>query len=395
MRMRKVLSYPGGSLEFPIEDDRVVAVWRGPTGGESVDVASCARRALEAPIDLPPLSRCVVPGDRVVIAFDPAVPDLATVLSVVINVLEAAGVEREGIVVLATDPSRVPTTPDVPAGVAVVCHQADDPKEMAYLAATEAGRRVHLNRLLVDADFVMSIGTVARDSSLGWSGPWATIFPGLSDRETRQSYSTGARSAAQVLLRESSEVGWLLGNQFQIGVIPGTDGVAAVLAGLGDSIRLAALSESADAWTFRVDRRADLVVVGTTPSAGLEATWSALATGAKLARRGGKVVALSDATGPIGPATLRLLDHEERGAAGALRGAESEPDYAAARDLAEALDWADLYLLSDLDDDEVEELGLIPLGKATEALRLAASATDVILVSHAEKTVGIVAEDSE
>ena len=391
--MRKVLSYPGGSLEFPIDDDRIVAVWSGPTGGKAIDLASCVRQALDAPLDLPRLSQCVVPGDRVVIAADPAVPDLATVLCVVVNVLESAGVERDGIVVLATDASRPLATSDVPAGIAVVCHQADDPKAMAYLAATEAGRRVHLNRLAIDADFVMSIGAIVRDTSLGWSGPWSTIFPGLSDRETKRSYAAGSRSAAPALLRETSEVGWLLGNQFQIGVVPATDGVAAVLAGLGDSVRESALSESVDAWTFRVDRRADLVVVGTTPSAGLEATWSALATGAKLVRQGGKVVALSDASGPIGPATQRLLDHAERGAMGALRGAESEPDYPAARNLAEALDWADLYLLSELDDTEVEELGLIPLGKATEALRLAASAMDVILVSHAEKTVGIVVEE--
>ena len=393
--MRKVLSYPGGCLEFPIEDDRIVGVWSGPSGGQAIDLASSVRRALDAPIDLPRLSQCVVPGDRVVIAADPAVPDLATVLSVVANVLESAGVEREGIVVLTTDASRLLTPSEVPAGIAVVCHQADDPKEMAYLAATEAGRRVHLNRLATDADFVMSIGTIARDTSLGWSGPWSTIFPGLSDLETQRSYAAGTRSAAPALLRESSEVGRLLGNQFQIGVVPGADGVAAVLAGLGDSVREAALSSSDDDWTFRVDRRADLVVVGTTPSAGLEATWAALATGAKLVRQGGKVVALSDACGPIGPATERLLDHAERAATTALRGAESEPDYPAARNLAEALDWADLYLLSKLVDTEVEELGLTPLGKATEAMRLAASAMDVILVSHAEKTVGIVAEDSE
>ncbi len=393
--MRKVLSYPGGSLEFPIEDDRIVAVWKGPTGGEAIDLASSVRQALDAPMDLPRLSQCVVPGDRVVIAADPTVPDLATVLGVVVNVLESAGVERDGIIVLATDASPPLTTSDVPAGVAVVCHQADDPKELAYLAATEAGRRVHLSRLAIDADFVMSIGTIARDTSLGWCGPWSTIFPGLSDRETKRSYAAGTRSAAPALLLETSEVGWLLGNQFQIGLVPSTDGVAAVLAGLGDTVRKTALSASGDAWTFRVDRRADLVVVGTTPSAGLEATWSALATGARLARRGGKVVALSDARGPIGPATERLLDHAERGATAALRGAESEPDYPAACNLAEALDWADLYLLSELDDTEVEELGLIPLGKATEALRLAASATEVTLVSHAERTVGVVDEETE
>ena len=394
--MRKVLSYPGGTLEFPLADDRFVAIWSGPTSRDVPDLASTVRQALETPVDLPSLSTCVVPGDRVVIAADPGVPELATIVSVVANVLEAAGVERADTTLLLTEVSGDAPAPILPAGIVVVFHQPDDPAELAYLAATEAGRRVHLSRLATDADFVMSIGTIARETSLGWSGPWSTLFPGLSDRETKLVYKAGKRASAPLLLKESSEVGRLLGNQFQIGVVPGSDGIAAVIAGLGDSVRATALSAAANAWTLCVDRRADLVVVGTSPSAGLDATWAALATGAALARRGGKVVALSDAGGPIGPATQLLLDHEERGAMASLRGAESESDYAAARNLAEALDWADLYLFSQLEDGEVEELGLIPLGKATEALRLAASASasEVTLVSHAEKTVAVVAEES-
>jgi len=198
------------------------------------------------------------------------------------------------------------------------------------------------------------------------------------------------------VLRESAEVGWLLGNQFQVGVVPGASGVEAILAGASESVQKAGLKAYDDAWTFRADRRADLVVVGVSAGAGVEATWAAFATGAALVRRGGKVVALSDASGPIGAAASRLAGADETGAGvSALKGFEGEADYPSARQLAESLAWADLYLFSRLDPDLVESLGLVPLSKPEEARRLASASPQITLVSHADLTRGAIAEDDD
>ena len=72
LRMRKVLAYPGGSLEFPIEDERSRGRLGRPADPSRGQIwPRRARLALAGPIDLPPLSLCVVPGDRVVIAAGP------------------------------------------------------------------------------------------------------------------------------------------------------------------------------------------------------------------------------------------------------------------------------------------------------------------------------------
>ena len=113
---------------------------------------------------------------------------------------------------------------------------------MAYLASTEAGRRVNLSRLATDADFVLAVGVIARDPSIGWSGPWWVDLPRPvgSQKPGGATHPAWARGPMR-LLGESAEVGWLLGNQFQVGVVPGDDGAAQVFAGLGESVRAAAV----------------------------------------------------------------------------------------------------------------------------------------------------------
>lgn len=394
--MAKQLRYLGKTLEFPLEDDRFVGVWTGPQDRSPIDLARALRESLETPIDLPALGRCVVPGDRVTIAVDLQTPELATCIAVIVNVLESAGVDREGILVLAPPDPEIafdPTT--LPAGIEFRVHHPENQDDLAYLATTNEGRRVYLNRALTDADFVLPMGMISKDPAIGWSGPWSTLFPGLSDVSTRAEYAAGGAGILSSAIVEPAEVSWLLGNQFQIGLLAGTEGVVAIFAGLAERVRTNGIGAAQEVWTFRVDRRADLVVVGVSAKAGLDSTWDALSTGARLARRGGKVVALSDASGSIGSAARQLIGTESYASAtSALKAADGAPDFASAARLAEALAWADLYLYSELNESDVEDLGIVPLGKPTEAQRLAAVATDIILVSSAESTQVVVSEEN-
>ena len=65
------------------------------------------------------------------------------------------------------------------------------------------------------------------------------------------------------------------------------------------------------------------------------------------------------------------------------------------RQLARALAWADVYLLSSLGTDLVEDLSMIALGRPEEARRLAASCGSCLVVNQAEWTRPIVAEDAK
>ncbi len=386
------------SLNFEVDPDRIVADWHGPAGLGPGAIANQLRQALANPLQYPSLRQAVVPGDQVVIALDDALPEVESVLSVVCDTLEQAGVERESITVLTPNDTLAPD--QIPPGVTLRRHDPADRDHLAYLASTTEDRRVYLNRLLTDADVVVPIGRIGYDPLLGYRGPWSVIFPGLSDTETIRAYHAAGEAGAgsdddlpdrdrpRPPLIESAEVSWLLGSQLHVGIVPGASGAVAALAGLESALRTEAAAVLDRCWTFQSDECSELVVVGVgrpgVPS-GIDALAEALANATRLVARGGKIVVLSRVHGPIGPGLRRLIELDDpRRAVEALRGHDSDPDAHAARKVARALAWADVYLLSNLSADVLLDSPLIPLDRPDEARRLVATSHSCLFLSQAE-----------
>jgi lactate racemase len=403
--MQVAVEYGEERIDFEIPADRVVGVWRGPMAVPSADVKALVREALESPIQYPPLRQAVVPGDRVVIPIDPEVPEAALILAAVCETLQAAGVTAGDIEVLASSPPAPGWVAALPAGVSSAVHEPDLRAQLAYLASTPEGHRIYLNRTVTDADYVIPIGALGYDSVFGYRGPWNVIFPGLSDSESlRLSRSQASdlpadRTHERAALTESAHVSWLLGSQFQMGVLAGVGGVAGVVAGLDAAVRDAGTLAVDAAWAFESERRAELVVVGIGRpgvAAGIDELAEGLTAATRLVQHGGKIIALSRASGPIGPALRRLTESgEARPDPSLLRGLDGEADYQAARQLVRALAWADIYLLSALGEDEVDGLGMVALGRPSEAQRLAAKSGSSLFVSHADCTRAHATDDAD
>jgi hypothetical protein len=342
----------------------------------------------------------------VVLALDPEVSQVAAVMGAVCAVLVQAGVEPEAITVL-TPPGPDPLAGRevaLPAGVLRTVHDPDHRDRIAYLATTSQGRRVYLNRLLTDADVVVPIGRLGYDPVLGYRGPWSLLFPELSDRETARSFRGTSssdwpdRDQPRLTLSEAAEVSWLLGTQFHMGIVAGTRGPAEVIAGLESVVRTDGARLLDQAWTFESSTPAELVMVGIgqpgVPTT-LENLGEGLANAARLVARGGKIVALSRAAGPIGPAFRQLIELDDpRLAPAALRGHETEADYTAAYQIAHALAWADVYLLSALDSQLIEDSPLVPLARPEEARRLVATCRSCLFLSQADCARARVAGDN-
>jgi hypothetical protein len=399
-----VVDFQDESLEFEVPDERLVAEWRGPRGLEPDAARAAVADALEHPRDFPPLRQMIVPGDRVTIALDPDIPDCRSVLDVLAATLARAGVEADGITVLAASAGASGCEGVAGQGGTIAVHDPDDRAGIAYLASTKEGRRIYLNRLLTDADVVVPVGLLRHDADLGHRGPWSLLFPGLSDRATMQSLrdrtsgdpAGGARRHG-ARLEESAEVGWLLGAQFAVGLVPGAFGLLEVVAGRDAAVRDAGIAAVERQWTMAAPSRAEVVIAGV-GGPGSQATLSGLAAALETARglvqHGGKIVVLSRATGPFGPALRRLMEADDpREAVAALRGLEDHDDYPIARRIAVAADWADLFVCSGLDAEIAEGLSIAPLERPEQARRLAAGAGSVTFVSHAEFTRAEVAAD--
>ena len=137
----------------------------------------------------------LVPGDRIVLAFDPTIPRPGLILDALGHLFDEAGIDPGSLAVLSPSGSEriwEGVLPDVRHRLS--SHDPDDRAQLAYLASTQQGRRVYLSRSLTDADVVVPVGRIGFDSDLGHQGPWSVVFPGLSDRDTLRRFREGASS---------------------------------------------------------------------------------------------------------------------------------------------------------------------------------------------------------
>ena len=386
--MLVTVKYAGEQVEFDLPDGQVVGVWRGPEGLASIALEAAARQALLEPEGYPAAGRLVVPGDRVTLAVDPAAPGLETVLRALTDVLFGAGVEAGDLTLVA--PAGAYWRPE---GSTAVVHDPCDASQIAYLATTSAGRRVYLSRLATDADVVIAIGGVRPTLTGDPRGPWRLIFPELSNDATRREPPRTARPAkparkGEGTIDESVEASMLLGSRFHVAIVPAASGALEVIAGRDDAVHARALESLEASWRFETQGRAEVVVAGVGgpgSAATLDDLALALGTAAELVDRGGRIVVLSKAGGPIGPALGRLMRGDQpRGAPEILRGLEHEADYPAADAIARAAAWADVFLASALDPQTVEDLGMTPLERPDQARRLVAQAYSCTFVDRAE-----------
>ncbi|MCH7685819.1 MAG: DUF2088 domain-containing protein [Planctomycetes bacterium] len=268
-----------------------------------------------------------------------------------------------------------------------------------YLSTTSSGERIYLARDVVDADIVVSIGQIAFDPILGFRGTNSVFFPGLSSEDSvhrargqghRELRPDDDRPIRQVI----DEIGWLLGTQFSIQVTPSAGGgVSHVLAGAVDSVHRHGKQLLAEEWLVQLEFRADIVVAAVEADAGghgWEQIGAALAAARNLVVKDGKIVILSELQAELGEG-LELVRHSETpgDAIGPLR-KMLPSDLTAATQLAAAADWADVYLLSKLESDLVEELFAIPLESEREVTRLLENTGQCAFLASAQHTFGLV-----
>jgi nickel-dependent lactate racemase len=363
------------------------------------DVSGVVRRALLSPLDFPPLSRAVVPGDRVVLALDRHTPLASVLVAETWNVLQQQGIRPSDVTILQPAALDAPLQADPRAGLAgaeeIAWHVHDPTRESrrAYLATTSGGERIYLARELVDADFVMTIGEVAFDARLGYRGTASVLYPGCSSTEA---ISRGL-GPGQTDLRPDDdraerdvvdEISWLLGVQFSLQVVAssGCD-AACILGGLESSVLRAAKEFLNRQWRMTLRHRAALVVAAVEADAsghGWRQVGAALDAARQAVQRGGQVILLTEMDAVPSEGLKQISEaRTPREALGLLK-SKPPPDLVTALQVCRAAEWAGVYLLSKLPDATVTDLFLTPLASLNEAARLASRATSIAVIGGAQ-----------
>ena len=225
------------------------------------------------------------------------------------------------------------------------------------------------------------------------------LFPTFSGRESQDKlFARGVshNERREVRSRESiEEVGWLLGVQFTVQIVPGPGGeILEVLAGQPSEVFRRGQAACQRAWAFNVPQSAKLVVAAIEGEAG-EQTWDNVARALDAASRvvspDGAIALCTALVDPPGEVLRQSAEmQDERKALRFARRRRSD-DALPAVALCQARAQARLYMLSRLDDALVEELSITPLASPTELARLARQHASCILLANAQYAVPTVA----
>ncbi len=386
------------SLGFDLPADALVAHCDAPRGKGLFDVAGAVDRALAEPLGFPPLVQAALPGDKVVLALEHAVPQAATVVERIVATLVGGGVAAEDITLVraladveAGAPDPLAALPgEVRRAVTGMVHDPLNRGSLSYLAASTEGKPVYINRSIHDADLVISIGCLRLEQSLGYHGIHSAVFPTFSDAANIDRYhrpTAGQGGQGERLARDADEVGWLLGLRFTVQVVPGAaPEILRVLAGDAEAVRREGGRVCAEAWNCLVPRRASFVVA-TIGGGAEEQTWEnvgrALSAVSRAVSEDGALAICTELAQRPGPALQQIIgaDNLDKVSRGIRKHHPS--DALPAIELVHALQRSKVYLISRLDEELVEELGILPL-EAGQLRRLAGQYDSCIVLANAQ-----------
>jgi nickel-dependent lactate racemase len=361
------------------------------------------RRALEEPVGFPALRRALTPDDHIAIVVDERLPRIQELTVSLLEYLAAAHISPDAITLVCGEgrlsPAWVNNFPEPYNQIHLEVHDPTNRKKMSYLATTRRGRRLYLNRTVVDADELIVLSRRTFDPLLGYGGSEGAIFPALADLATQKDLAARFSTALPdkehwPVLAEATEVAWLLGAPFMIQVIEGAgDSVSHILGGASDSneegIRLLNAR-----WRREVEAPADTVVAlisGPAGRTGMFEVANALGCAARVVKEDGRILLLADAEIQLSDAFQLMRQADSPAAALQLLRKDTPPGFASAFQWASAANRARIYLLSSLPGEIADELFAIAIENADQVQRLLEGSGSCIVIPEANKTLAVVA----
>ena len=381
----------GATLRLDLPTSSVVADCAYPRAAAIPDTVAAVRAALESPINFPPLEAIVVPGDHITIALAECVPQAGVIVEQIIRGLRERCEVGSISVLLADDDELARRDLELARPAADIhVHDSRSREALSYLAAAEDGKPIYLNRLLCDADVVLPVGVQRLDESLDYFGIHAGLFPTFSDEATQtrfRSPSTHDWAAHQRRRREEvRDAARLLGVQLTLQVIPGPrNTILRVVSGEGETLAAASQQFCRSAWLHEIPQSAELVLASIE---GSSQSWDYFARSLYSASQavvdGGAIVLCTALNAEPGPALKRLSHAASKDEAVQEIRRDRSKDATAASILAEVSQRARVYLLSQLDRDPVEELGIGFVAETHDIQRLARQASTCVILGNAQ-----------
>ena len=384
-----LLPYGDKEIELTIRDRNLSGILRAADSSSDVDEIEAVVHALAHPFGSQLLRDKVRPDQTVaIVTSDLTRPCPAPLLlPPVLDELNAGGVPDTNITVTIALGLHRPLTAselvecvgeEVSSRVEVLNH---NPEDTVHLGTTRSGTPVDLFRPVVEADLRVCLGNVEFHWFAGYSGGAKAILPGCaSERTVTANHSMMARDGARAgrlegnPVREDLEEGVdMVGVDFILNVIINSrHQVIAAVAGDVKSAHREACQLVRARSAVELGEKADIVVVsgGGMPSdVNLYQAQKALDNALGAVRRGGAIVWLAQCREGVGNPVFERWMSEAESAQQILDRIQTEFALGGhkAAALANTVQHAQVYLVSDLEAEMFAGLGVIQVPDAQQA----------------------------
>jgi len=193
------LKYGNGSLPLDLDEKRVIDVVLPGEKKPITDPQTSVSRVLEHPVGTPPLLEMLKkakPQKLVIIVNDITRPTpYALIMPPLLQVIGAAGISDENVTLITATGIHDPHTDEQNLLVygeelcrrfKIVSHDPVDKDNLVFKGKLPSGYDFWLNKLVDEADFLITIGVVMPHYFAGFSGGRKSILPGVSGKETVQ-----------------------------------------------------------------------------------------------------------------------------------------------------------------------------------------------------------------
>ena len=193
--MKIKIKYGNSTLEFHIPDTIRTQVLTPLNDVPEIPLKKALISSLNDPIEANPLCSTLSAGTTVLII----VPDktrqciLDQLLPIIVGYLGDYGVLREKITILFANGTHQNQTgeeidhivgPDIRRTFRIEQHDANNPGALEYITTTSRGTPVFINKLVREADIVLTVGGILHHYFAGYGGGSKLLIPGVAGYET-------------------------------------------------------------------------------------------------------------------------------------------------------------------------------------------------------------------
>ncbi len=197
--MQFSLKYGLKTLAFELDEQRVAAIIVPSEVYPLADASAAVRKVLTAPYGTPPLLEMlekVRPQNLVVVVNDITRPTpYSVIMPPLLEVFDKAGIPDSCVTLVTATGIHDPHTKEQNISVygeelcrrfKIQSHDAEDRAALVYKGMLPSGYAFWLNKIVDEADFLITLGVVMPHYFAGFSGGRKSILPGVAGKETVQ-----------------------------------------------------------------------------------------------------------------------------------------------------------------------------------------------------------------